>query len=71
VVLTDSTAAEPLPDQVEDLTSFGILAHVELGNELRPVPAPRTPLYGNVERSFSIDVSRYVGVQPFLLIDRI
>jgi hypothetical protein len=55
MVLTDPATAEPLPDQVKDLTSFGILTHVKLWNELPPVPGPRIPLHRYVERSFSVD----------------
>jgi len=70
MVLPDPSTAEPLPDQVKYLPAFRILADVELWNELPTNPRPRIPLNGDVEWPFSVDVSRNVGIQPFLLIDR-
>src|SRR5438876_2645868 len=38
VIRPDATAAQPLLDEVEDLTALGVLADVELGNQLPTGP---------------------------------
>jgi hypothetical protein len=70
MVLLDPSAAQPVLDEVEDLTPLRVLADMELRHELPTNPRARIPLDGNVEGSFSIDVARDVGIQPFLLVDR-
>ena len=70
MVLANPSTAEPLDDQVEDLPSFGILTDMELGDELPTGSRARVPLDRDVERTFSVDVAGYVGIKPFLLIDR-
>src|SRR6266498_4333920 len=70
MVIADSPAAETELDQVQDLTALGVLAYVKLRDELPTGPRPRVPLHGDVKRSFSIDITCNVGIQPFLLIDR-
>jgi hypothetical protein len=70
MVLAYPSAAEPSQYQVQDLTPLRILADMELRNELPLGPRPRIPLDGDVKRPFSVDVTRNVGIQPFLLIDR-
>jgi hypothetical protein len=70
VVLAYPSAAEPPSDQVEDLTSFRILADVELGHELPSGSRAGVPLNGDVKRTFSVYEARDVGIQPSLLIVR-
>jgi hypothetical protein len=64
------SAAEPVANQVKDLTALRVLTDVEFRDELPTGPRCRIPLNGDVKRTFSVDVARNVGVQPFLLIDR-
>ena len=70
MILTDASAAEPLGDQVENLTTLQGLADMELGHELEANSGARVPLDGYVERPFSIHETSNVGIQPFLLIVR-
>jgi len=49
MVLSDPSAAEPLLNQVEDLTSIAVLTDVELGDELPAGSRTRIPLDGDVE----------------------
>ena len=70
MVLAYPSAAKPSHYQVKDLTPLWILADMELRDELPSGPRPGIPLDGDVERPFSVDVTRNVGIQPFLLIDR-
>ena len=69
-VRSDRTAAEPVADQLEHLSPVAVLADMELRNELIPDPAGRVALNRDRETSFSIDVTRDVAIQPFLLIVR-
>jgi hypothetical protein len=57
-------------NQVKDLPSFRALTDVELWYELPSSSRPLVPLDSDVKRTFSVDVTGYVGIQPFLLIDR-
>ena len=66
----DPAAAESGPQELEDRSSLGVLADVELGDELPAEPCGRVPLDRDVEASFPVDVSRTIVVQPFLLIVR-
>jgi hypothetical protein len=70
MVLLDPSTAEAVLNEVEDLTPLRVLADMELRHELPTDPRARISLNGNVEGSFSIDVARNVGIQPFLLVDR-
>jgi hypothetical protein len=70
VVRLYPSTAKPTLDQVENLTTLGVLTDVELRNELPTGSRRRVPLNGDVKRTFSVDVARNVGIQPFLLIDR-
>ena len=70
MVLGDATAAQTPLDEVEDLTPFCVLADVELGNELPPESRPVVAANRNVKRTFSVNKTRDVCVQPFLLIVR-
>ena len=70
MVLPDRPTAKSFSDQVEDLTPFMNLAYMELRNQLPPEPSARVSLHSYVKRSFSVDVASYIGIQPFLLIDR-
>ena len=66
----DPAAAESGSQELEDRSSLGVLADMELGDELLAEPCGRVPLDRDGEASFPVDVSRQVVVQPFLLIVR-
>jgi hypothetical protein len=70
VVLTYPSAVEAFEHQVEDLTTLGVLTAAKLGDQLPSDSGTRIPIDGDVERTFSVDIAGYVGVKPFLLIDR-
>ena len=70
VIRSDPSAAQPTADEVEDLTPFGVLADMELRNQLPTGPGTAVPTDRYVERTFSIDETRDVRIQPFLLIVR-
>ena len=70
MIRLDPAAVEALHDQVKNLTSLCALTDVKLRNELPTVLRARIALDRYVERSFSVDVARDVGIQPFLLINR-
>ena len=70
MVLTNSTAAKPPAYEVEDLTTLGVLTDVKLGNQLPTGSGAFVSADRYVERTFSIDETRDVRVQPFLLIVR-
>ena len=58
-------------DEVEDLSPFDVLTDAELGNQLRPALVRScVPTDRYVKRTFSIDETRDVRIQPFLLIVR-
>jgi hypothetical protein len=63
-VRLDVPASEALADHFENLSSVAILAHVELGHELRADPTRVVPLDGDREAAFSVDVACDVAVQP-------
>ena len=69
-IRSDSAATESVLDQIEDLSSVAVLADVELRNQLKPDPTGRIALYRDREAAFSVDVTRDVAIQPFLLIVR-
>jgi hypothetical protein len=66
----DVAATQPLTDQLENLSPIAILADVELRDELESDAARGVALHRYREASFSVDVTRDVAVQPFLLIVR-
>src|SRR5579884_1342097 len=70
MILADRSTTDPIPDQVEDLTTADVLTHSELGNDLPTKSCARVLLNRDVKAAFSIDESRYVRIQPFLLIGR-
>ena len=70
VIRSDPPAAQPAADEVEDLTPFGVLADMELRDQLPTGPGTAVPTDRYVERTFSIDETRDVRIQPFLLIVR-
>ena len=70
MVLTNLTAAKATSDEVEDLTPFAVLADSELRYQLPTGPGACVPTDRYVERTFSIDETRNVCIQPFLLIVR-
>jgi hypothetical protein len=70
MVLLDPSTTQAHGDRVQDLSPFLVLADVELRNELPSGSRARIPLNRYVERSFSIDITRDVRIQPFLLINR-
>jgi hypothetical protein len=63
-------ASEPPLDQLEHLSPVAVLADVELRDELKPDAAGRIALHRDRETAFSVDVTRDVTIQPFLLIVR-
>src|SRR6266516_2306971 len=69
-VRLDVATAEPLSNQLEHLSPVAILADVELRDELKSNTAQLVALHRDREASFSVDVTRDVAVQPFLLIVR-
>ena len=66
----DVSASESTPDQLEHLSPVAVLADMELGDELITDATTRVALHRDREASFSVDVTRDVTVQPFLLIVR-
>ena len=66
----DSAATESIPDQLENLSPVTVLADMELRNKLKPEATRCVALNRHREASFSVDVTRDVTVQPFLLIVR-
>src|SRR5437763_10594376 len=69
-VRSDGAAPKSVANQLEDLSPVAILADVELRNELKPDATSRVALHRDRETSFSVDVTRDVAIQPFLLIVR-
>ena len=69
-VRPDVAAAQSRPDQFEHLSPVTVLADVELWDELKPDATGRAALHRDREASFSVDVTRDVAIQPFLLIVR-
>src|SRR5262249_8751473 len=69
-VRSDATASEPFLDQSEDLSPVAVLADVEFRNQLKPDTTCRIALHRDRKAAFSVDVTRDVAIQPFLLIVR-
>ena len=69
-VRSDATASKPLLNQSEHLIPVTVLADMELRYQLRPDAARRLALHRDREAAFSVDVTRDVAIQPFLLIVR-
>ena len=65
-----ASATQPRLDQLEHLSPVAVLADVELRDELKPDAASRIALHRDRETAFSVDVTRDVTIQPFLLIVR-
>ena len=57
-------------NELQELNSSNILADSELRHELHTHSRAGVPCDRHMEASFSIDESRDVRLQPFLLIDR-
>ena len=70
MVLPERAAANALSDQVQYPDPSGVLAHAELRHELPTASRTWVPLQRNVKAAFSVDKSRDVGIQSFLLINR-
>jgi hypothetical protein len=70
MVLTYPTAVETPGNEIQDLTPFGVLTDVKLRHELPTGSRALVPTDRYVERAFSVDETRDVRVQPFLLIVR-
>jgi hypothetical protein len=70
MVLTNLTTAEATGDEVEDLAPFAVLAHSELRYQFPTGPGACVPTDRYVKRTFSIDETRDIRIQPFLLIVR-
>ena len=66
----DVAAPKPRVNQLEYLSPVAVLADVKLGYQLKPDAAGAIVLHRYREASFSVDVTRDVAVQPFLLIVR-
>jgi hypothetical protein len=69
-VPSDATASESCLDQPEDLSPVAVLADMELRDQLKPDTTGRIALHRDREAAFSVDVTRDVAIQPFLLIVR-
>ncbi len=69
-VRLDVAAPESSANQLEHLSPVAVLADVELRDKLKPDSTGAIALHRNREASFSVDVTRDVAVQPFLLIVR-
>ena len=69
-VRLDVATAEPVAYQLQYLSPVAVLADVELRNQLKPDAARPIPLHRYGKASFSVDVSRYVAIESFLLIVR-
>jgi hypothetical protein len=70
MVLSDPTTAQPLLYQVKNLPSIRRSDSHELRYELPAGARAPVSLYSYMKRSFSIDVTRSIRIQPFLLIAR-
>ena len=69
-VRPDAAATQSRLNQMENLSPVAILADVELRNQLKPDATRRIALHRDREAAFSVDVTRDVAIQPFLLIVR-
>ena len=69
-VRLDVATTEPFVYQLEHLSPVAVLTDMKLGHKLKPDAACSIALHRDREASFSVDVSRDVAVQPFLLIVR-
>ena len=69
-VRPDAAATEPRTDELEDLGPVTVLADLELRNELKSDATGRVALHRDREASFSVNITRDVAIQPFLLIVR-
>jgi hypothetical protein len=70
MVLTNLAAAEATGDEVEDLAPLAVLADPELWYQLPTGPGACIPTDRYVKRTFSINETRNIRIQPFLLIVR-
>ena len=70
VVLPYRSTVQSLSNQIQDLRSTDVLTYSKLRDELPTNSRPLVLLDRYVKASFSIDESRDVRIQPFLLIDR-
>jgi hypothetical protein len=70
MILADAATSETAHDEVQDLATFGILAHMELRHELPAGPRTRVPLKRNVERPFAVNIAGDISIRSFLLIIR-
>jgi hypothetical protein len=70
VILAEPSAAQRGLNELQELKSDYILAYTELGDELPTRPRARIALDCHMKATLSIDETRYVRLQPFLLIDR-
>ena len=70
VRLDVAAIAKPPADDLQHLSPVAVLADMEFGYQLIAGLARRIPVYDDREASFSIDVTRDVAIQPFLLIVR-
>ena len=69
-VRSDVAATKSPTDQLQHLSPVTVLADMKLRNQLKPDATGRVALHRDREASFSVDVTRDVAIQPFLLIVR-
>ena len=69
-VRLDVATAEPRHDQLEHLGPVTVLADMELRHELKTDATRTVSLHRDRKASFSVDMTREVAIQPFLLIVR-
>lgn len=55
---------------MENLSPVAVLADMKLRNQLKSDATGRIALHRDREAAFSVDVTRNVAIQPFLLIVR-
>ena len=70
VIRSQMTALHALGQQVKDPPALWRLADTEFGDELHSNSCTRIPLYGYVERTFSVYEASEICIQSFLLIVR-
>ncbi len=70
MILTDRSTADLPPYQVKNLDPGDILTSSKLRHELPTAPRAGVPLNRHMKTTFSVNKTRDVRVQSFLLIDR-
>jgi hypothetical protein len=70
MILADAATPESPHDEIQDLAAFGVLADMELRDELPTGPCTQIPLKRSVEQPFAVNIAGDISIQPFLLIIR-